>query len=29
MDKNEFIQIYSNLINKDSISVTDGVKIIE
>ena len=29
MDKNEFIQIYSNLINKDSISVKDGVKIIE
>ena len=29
MDKNELIQIYSNLINKDSISVKDGVKIIE
>ena len=29
MDKNEFIQIYNNLIKKDSISVKDGVKIIE
>ena len=29
MDKNEFIQIYNNLITKDNISVKDGVKIIE
>lgn len=29
MDKNEFIQIYNNLIKKDSISIKDGVKIIE
>ena len=29
MDKNEFIQIYNNLIKKDNISVKDGVKIIE
>ena len=29
MDKNEFIQIYNNLIEKDSISIKDGVKIIE
>ena len=29
MDKNEFIQIYSNLIKKDNLSVKDGVKIIE
>ena len=29
MDKNEFIQIYNNLIKKDSISVKDSVKIIE
>ena len=29
MDKNEFIQIYNNLIEKDSISIKDGIKIIE
>ena len=29
MDKNEFIQIYNNLIKKDSISIKDGIKIIE
>ena len=29
MDKNEFIQIYSTLINKNSISIKDSVKIIE
>lgn len=29
MDKNEFIQIYNNLIKKDSISIKDGLKIIE
>ena len=29
MDKNEFIQIYNNLIKKDSISIKDSVKIIE
>ena len=29
MDKNEFIQIYNNLIEKDSISIKDSVKIIE
>ena len=29
MDKNEFIQIYNNLIEKDSISIKDGLKIIE
>ena len=29
MDKNEFIQIYNDLINKGSMSVKDSVKIIE
>ena len=29
MDKNEFIQIYNDLIKKDSISIKDNVKIIE
>ena len=29
MDKNEFIQIYNNLIKEDSISIKDSVKIIE
>ena len=29
MDKNEFIQIYNNLIKKDSMSIKDSVKIIE
>ena len=29
MDKNEFIQIYNNLIKKDSISIKNGIEIIE
>ena len=29
MDKNEFIQIYNNLIEKDNISIKDSIKIIE
>ena len=29
MDKNEFIQIYNNLIKKDSISIKDGIEIIK
>ena len=29
MDKNKFIEIYNNLIKKDSISIKDGIEIIE